>query len=279
VNPFSYEGKRVMVTGGGGAGIGAATVELLAQLGAEIHTLDIKDPPAVVASHQTVDLRDPDATAEAVEQIGGRINAVFNAAGVSGGGTLSDVDVMLINFVSHRHLVACVTPHMTSGGAVCGISSGLGMGYLMNLQKWMPLVETPDFASAKAWCEAHPDEIAGGYAPSKESLIVWTMHAAMDLNAKGIRLNCISSGTTETPMLTDFEGDPLALQVADAWTAGLGRRSTPAEQAWPMVFLNSDAASYVSGENLFTDGGTVSAMITGRFVLDIDPEALARREA
>ena len=43
--PFSYEGKRVVVSGGGGAGMGAAAVEGLAELGAEIHVLDLKDPP------------------------------------------------------------------------------------------------------------------------------------------------------------------------------------------------------------------------------------------
>ena len=50
--PFSYEGKRVVVSGGGGAGMGAAAVEGLAELGAEIHVLDLKDPPIKVASHQ-----------------------------------------------------------------------------------------------------------------------------------------------------------------------------------------------------------------------------------
>ncbi len=82
--PFSYEGKRVVVSGGGGAGMGAAAVEGLAELGAEIHVLDLKDPPVKVASHQIVDLRDPDATAAAIENIGGRIDALFNAAGLPG---------------------------------------------------------------------------------------------------------------------------------------------------------------------------------------------------
>ena len=92
--PFSYEGKRVVVSGGGGAGMGAAAVEGLAQLGAEIHVLDLKDPPVEVASHQIVDLRDPDAAAAAIENIGGRIDALFNAAGLPGRTTCLQAHVM-----------------------------------------------------------------------------------------------------------------------------------------------------------------------------------------
>jgi NAD(P)-dependent dehydrogenase (short-subunit alcohol dehydrogenase family) len=271
--PFSYEGKRVVVSGGGGAGMGAAAVEGLAQLGAEIHVLDLKDPPVDVASHQVVDLRDPDATAAAIENVSGKIDALFNAAGLPGP-PFPDVDTMLVNFAAPRHLTACVVPHMTDGGAICSISSTAGSGYLLNMEKWMPLVDTPDFASAKAWCEEHPDDILGAYSQSKEALIIWTMKAAMDLNAMGIRLNCISPGPTDTPMMPAFEDLAGSAQVIDLFAQGLGRRSTPAEQGWPMIFLNSDAASYISGENLNTDGGTVSAMTTGRLVLDFDPEAL-----
>ena len=101
--PFSYEGKRVVVSGGGGAGMGAAAVEGLAELGAEIHVLDLKDPPVKVASHQTADLRDPDAVAAAVDKIGGKIDALFNAAGLPGA-PFPDVDTMLVNFAAPRHL-------------------------------------------------------------------------------------------------------------------------------------------------------------------------------
>jgi NAD(P)-dependent dehydrogenase (short-subunit alcohol dehydrogenase family) len=184
---------------------------------------------------------------------------------------------MLVNFAAPRHLASCVVPHMSDGGAICSISSTAGSGYLLNLEKWMPLVDTPDFASAKAWCEGHPDDILGGYSQSKEALIIWTMKAAMDLNAKGIRLNCISPGPTDTPMMPAFEDLAGGGQIIDLFAQGLGRRSTPAEQGWPMIFLNSDAASYISGENLNTDGGTVSAITTGRLVLEFDPEMLAQQ--
>ena len=277
-SPFSYEGKRVVVSGGGGAGMGAATVTGLKDLGAEIHVLDLKDPPVEVASHQVVDLRDGDATAAAIETIGGTVDALFNCAGLPGP-PFSDVDTMLVNFAAPRHLASLVAPMMTNGGAIASISSTAGSGYLMNIAKWLPLVKTADFAEAKAWIESHPDDVAGGYSPSKEALIIWTMDAAMDFAERNIRVNCISPGPTDTPMMPAFEDFAGGAQIIDLFAQGLGRRSTPEEQAWPLIFLNSDGASYVSGENFNTDGGTVSAMTTGRLVLDFDPESLLNHVA
>ncbi len=258
---WSYEGKRVVVSGGGGAGMGAAAVTELKDLGAEIHVLDLKEPPVSVASHQSADLRDPAAVAAAIDKIGGRIDALFNCAGLPGP-PFSDVDTMLVNFAAPRHLAACCLPHMPEGSAVCSISSTAGAGYLMNIAKWMPLVATATFAEAKAWIDEHPKEVETGYSPSKEALIIWTMYAALEFRQHGVRLNCISPGPTDTPMMPAFE-DMAGAQLIDMFARGAGRRSTPAEQAYPMIFLNSAAASYVSGENLVTDGGTLGAMTTG----------------
>ena len=110
--PFSYEGKRVVVSGGGGAGMGAAAVEGLAELGAEIHVLDLKDPPVEVASHQIVDLRDPDAVAAAIDNDRRADRRLFNAAGLPGP-PFPDVDTMLVNFAAPRHLTSLVVPYMT----------------------------------------------------------------------------------------------------------------------------------------------------------------------
>jgi len=276
-NLFSYEGKRVVVSGGGGAGMGAAAVAGLAELGAEIHVIDLKDAPIPVASHQVVDLRDPEATTAAIDAIGGRIDALFNCAGLPGP-PFSDVDTMCVNFAAPRHLAASCASYMPAGSAICSIASTAGSGYLMNIAKWLPLAATPDFASAKAWCEEHPDDITTGYSPSKEALIIWTMFAAKGYADRGIRLNCISPGPTDTPMMPDFVAGTKELglpeDTIDLFAQGLGRRSTPAEQGWPMIFLNSDAATYISGENLNTDGGTISGLTTGTITLPYDPEAL-----
>jgi NAD(P)-dependent dehydrogenase (short-subunit alcohol dehydrogenase family) len=68
------------------------------------------------------------------------------------------------------------------------------------------------------------------------------------------------------PAFEDFAGKAMI----DMFTAGMGRRSTPIEQAYPLIFLNSRAASYITGENFITDGGTLGSMMTGTVVLSFD---------
>jgi NAD(P)-dependent dehydrogenase (short-subunit alcohol dehydrogenase family) len=248
--------------------MGAAAVTELTNLGAEVHVLDLREPPGDVASYQATDLLDPAATEAAIEKIGGEIHALFNCAGRPGG-RYSDLEVMTVNFVAARHLADLVAPHMPAGSAIASISSTAGAGWMANIAKWLPLVHTPGFEAGRAWCESHPTEIAGGYAPSKEALIIWTQWAALELATKGIRVNAISPGPTDTPMMPDFIAQ-VGKEFMDNFPIPLERRARPEEQAYPLIFLNSRAASFITGENVNTDGGTMGSIMTGT----IDPAVL-----
>jgi NAD(P)-dependent dehydrogenase (short-subunit alcohol dehydrogenase family) len=134
-----------------------------------------------------------------------------------------------------------------------------------------PLLEIQDFAGARAWLEAKAKE--PGFEPysfSKMCTIVYTLSRAVKLTGeKGIRINCISPGPTDTAMMPHF------IQQAGAdfmarFPKPIGRNSTAEEQGWVLAFLNSPAASYVSGENVFTDGGFAGGLWTGQ----IDPSIL-----
>ena len=258
---WSYEGLRVVVSGGGGAGMGAATVRELSNLGAEVHVLDLKPPPLQVAGYHAVDLRDPEAIAGAVELIGGPVHALFNCAGLPGG-RFSDLDTMTVNFAAMRHLTDLVVEHMGEGGAVASISSGAGAGWQANIARWLPLATCNGWDETIRWLEGHPEEIATGYAPSKEAIIVWTVWRSFELARRGIRINCTSPGPTDTPMMPDFE-EQVGKAFMENYPIPLGRRQTPEEQAYPLIFLNSRAASAITGENLLTDGGTIGAFSVG----------------
>ena len=124
---LQYEGKRVIVTGAA-SGMGAATAQILVDLGAEVHAIDIKKPEVTgLASFSQCDLRDPAQIDETVAKIGKIVNALFNCAGLPQ--TAAAMDVMKVNFISTRHLTDRVLPLMSAGSAiVIGPFTGCGMG-------------------------------------------------------------------------------------------------------------------------------------------------------
>lgn len=272
-NLFSYAGKRVVVAGAG-SGMGEATARVVASLGAEeIVALDIKKPPLDGVKFLEVDLRGADAIESAVAEIarGGPIDVLFYAAGLPGG-AFPPLDVMLVNFIGLRHTVETAVPHMPSGSAVATVSSAAGVGFLALQAQVKPLLEVSDHAGAKAWVEekVKADENFEPYTFSKMCTIVYTLSRGATLAAeRGVRINCVSPGPTDTPMMKHFV-DQIGQDFMDRFPKPLGRNSTPEEQAWVLAFLGSDAAGYVNGENVFTDGGFAGGLWTGQ----IDPSAM-----
>ena len=260
---LGYAGKQVIVTGAA-SGMGQATAQVLVALGAAVTAIDLNPSTVEGATALQVDLRDPSAIADAVATISGPVNAFFNCAGLPGP-PFSDLDVMLVNFVGGRELIESVVPQMPSGSAIAYVSSAAGIGWQGNLATLTELLETPDFAAGKAWCEAHPEHIgASAYMFSKQTIDAWVAWRSVPLQRDhGIRLNCTAPGPTATAMMPFFQ-EANGKAIIDAAQGPVGRYSTPEEQAWPLVFLNSPRASYVTGETFYTDGGFFGALQTGQ---------------
>lgn len=264
---LQYSGKRVIVSGAA-SGMGAATAQILVDLGAEVHAVDIKKPDVTgLASYTECDLRDPEQIRAAVGRIGKVVNALFNCAGLPN--TFPNLDVMLVNFCGLRELTERVLPNMVEGAAVASIASTAGIGWLQNIQTLMPLVLSPDFESARAWCEQHPKELANAYGLSKEAINAYTAHRSVALARQGIRINCLNPGPTDTPMMPEFE-KAVGKRYMDEFPVPIGRHAVADEQAWPLVFLNSPRASYVTGQQFDADGGFKAGLFTGQ----IDPTVL-----
>ncbi len=259
----SYEHKRVVVSGCF-SGMGEATSRLLLQLGAEVHGLDYKQSKLPLASFTQVDLRDPAAIDAAVKTIGGKVDALFNCAGLPQ--TSPPLDVMKVNYAGTRRLTEQVLPLMSAGGAIVSISSNGGLGWSRRLPVLMQLLNLEAHDDIVKWCQDNTETVREGYAFSKEALIVWTMMTATRLIKRGIRINCTMPGPTQTPMMAQFE-QATAASVLEAAAQPINRRSTPEEQAGPLVFLNSDAASYINGVALPVDGGFLGGVATGQIDL------------
>jgi len=270
-----YRGRRVVVTGCH-SGIGGALADMLVALDAEVIGLDFQPTNRVGMTFHALDLRDPGSIADAAAVIDGSIDALFNCAGVSQSVGLSPLDVMRVNFIGTRALTEALLPLIARGGAVASIASSAGWGWRANLSALRDLIATQGYQDAEGWVAEHLDLVAKGYNFSKESVVVWTMATAARTIEQGVRMNCICPGPVETPMLDAIIAD-IGSGKVDAYAWPIGRRSRPDEQAAPLVFLNSGAASYLNGHALDVDGGLHGAAETG-FVDLAEMVVLAQRK-
>ena len=266
---LGYAGKRVIVTGCF-SGMGEATAKLLLDLGAEVHGMDYKPCALPLASFNTVDLRDPASIEAGVAAIGGKVDALFNCAGLPN--AFPAMDVMKVNFLGLRHLTEAVLPLMGQGGAIASIASTGGLGWSRRVPANMEFVTTKGWDAGLAWCAANMETVGEGYAFSKENVIVWTQFMGAHLIKKGIRINCTLPSPTQTPMMASFHATS-GKDVVDAAAEPMGRYSTPAEQAGGLVLLNSALAGIINGVVLPVDGGFMGGLATGQ----VDISKMMRR--
>ncbi len=256
---FRYDGKRALVVGGA-TGMGAATAELVQDLGADVVVMDYAEIGQSGVTAIQVNLADKASIDAAVDRCGGPIHALFSCAGVADG----TPGIEKVNFLGHRHLIDRVLAAdlMPRGSAIGMISSAAGLAWEKDLEEIKEYLDTPDFDSGAKWIDDHLGKAS--YMWSKETICAYVAREAFALSQRGLRINAILPGPTDTP---------LARANADMWltfgedyreAAGI-EASTPDQQAGPLAFLCSDAAAYVNGITMITDAGYMSSGITESF--------------
>lgn len=240
----TLKGRVVAVTGAG-SGIGAATVGVLAEAGARIAGLDVtwpkgEQPTCADRLSLTLDVTDEAATDAAFAQIVahfGRLDGLATCAGIVDTTPFLELDaarfrrVTDINVLGTFLSMKAAGSRMTSGGRIVTIASiaGLRGGGLLG---------------------------TAAYSASKGAVLALTKNAARTFGPKGISVNSIAPGATETPMTAALKTAPERAAALKAMVP-LGRTAEPTEIAEAIAWLLSPQASYVNGATLVVDGGIV----------------------
>ena len=227
---FRYDGKRVLVVGGA-TGMGAAAAQLVQDAGAEVVVMDFAEITLAGAKAIHVNLAERASIDTAIAECGGPVDVLLSCAGVADG----TPGIERINFIGHRYMIDKLIAGgmLGRGGAIGFISSAAGLGWESGLTEIQELLAISDWDESVAWIEAHN---MADYFHTKQIICAYVAGQAFPLLKLGIRINAICPGPT-----------------------------TPMEQAYPLVFLCSDAASAVNGIIMITDSGYMSSGITGSF--------------
>jgi NAD(P)-dependent dehydrogenase (short-subunit alcohol dehydrogenase family) len=247
---FRYDGKRVLVVGGA-SGMGAAAAEVARDAGAEVTLAGVKSIHVNLAEKESVET--------AVAECGGSVHALFACAGVADG----TPGIERINFIGHRHLINLLLDGdmLPRGSAIGFISSAAGLGWERNLEELKEYLATNDWDEAVQWAHDHNK---ADYFNSKQAVCAYVATQAMPLLRRGIRINAICPGPTDTPLAQANKETWLGFGADYREEVGIDAAS-PLEQAYPLVFVCSDAASAMTGTTVITDSGYISSTVTDVF--------------
>jgi NAD(P)-dependent dehydrogenase (short-subunit alcohol dehydrogenase family) len=249
---FDLNGRRALVVGAG-SGIGRAAANGLAAHGASVVCADVdsdgaEDTAAGIraeggqAEGLALDMRDPAAPGLALE-VGGTPDVLVVTPAINVRKPIFEIDDDAFDLIVGLNLKGTFRLMRDVGRAM----AGRGRGSIIV------------FSSIRAQV-VEPGQ--GVYAATKAGAVQLARTLAAEVGHRGVRVNAIAPGIVETPLTAQIQDRPDWYQ-AYADKAALGRWAKPSELAGAVVFLASDAASYVTGSQLFVDGGWTA--VDGRF--------------
>lgn len=243
-------GKTIIITGVS-SGIGAETARVVRAAGARVVGVD-RNPASVEldAFHQ-VDLTD----AGAVEALIGdlrtyRADGLANIAGVPP--TAPPAVVLTVNLVALKRLTLGVVESLTPGASIVNLASLAGIGWQGEVERIKAAADLTHEGVA-GFCAEQGITAENCYFFSKQALIAWTHENRWTWRDRGIRMNAVSPGPVDTPILGDFL-ETLGERAAEDARI-IDRPGRPADIAPVVAFLLSDGAGWLRGVNIATDGG------------------------
>lgn len=248
---FSLKGKNVLISGAGGA-IGSVLAQGLAQAGATVGLQDLttekgQEPKEIIEAAGgsayvfAADLTDTHACTQlAIEAASamGSIDVLVNCAGINRRKPIVEVTpddfdaIIAVNMRAVFFLSQAVHPFMKAKGS----------GTIVNVSS---ITARYSFKTVSV------------YAATKAAVSSMTRSFAREWVADGIRVNCIEPGYVKTEFTRPLWGDPKRNEWFNHFTP-IGRLAVPEELIGAVIYLASDASSYVTGQSILIDGGVLS---------------------
>jgi len=247
---MNFNNKTIIVTGCS-SGIGAKTCELLKQAGAKVIGVDRNPTSINVDDFYQADLSDPCSIDTLITTLPAGCNGLLNIAGLPP--TAGCTEVVKVNLLALKKLTLGVVDKLADNAAIVNIASLAGLGWRDAIPAIKAVEQLRDFAQVAHFCDQYQIDDARSYFFSKEALIVWTMQNRWRWRDRGIRMNCISPGPVETPILKDFL-ETLGERAAEDMKV-MDRAGTPEDIAPVAVFMVSDDSTWIRGTNIACDGG------------------------
>lgn len=244
---FRLDGKTALVAGAA-SGIGRAAAQGLAAAGAQVFCGDIDQKGAAETAAEfggdgfLLDITDEASIASAIDRVG-RIDVLVSTPAVNVRKRLLSYSAEEFDKVLRLNLKGTFL-----------IAQAVGRTMADNHSGSIILLSSIRSVTVEAG--------QGVYAATKAGIVQLARTFAVELGGAGVRVNCIAPGVVETPLTAPIKSRP-EWYNAYANRNALGRWASADEMAGPVVFLASDASSYVTGAVLFVDGGWTA--IDGRF--------------
>ena len=251
------KGKRIVVTGSS-SGIGWETARILTAQGAEVLGVDVTKNFDHVEEFYRADLSDKRTIEALVDALPDGIDGLVNNAGLPP--TRPAEQLLAVNLVGLKHLTYQMMPKMSDNASIVNVASLAGIGWPDAIDA-IKAADDLTFDNITAFIDRWKvgNEAGRSYFFSKEALVVWTMQNRWTWRDRGIRMNAVSPGPVDTPILGDFLAT-LGARAEEDRTV-MDRPGTAADIAPLIAFLLSDMTHWIRGTNIPTDGGMSSNIL------------------
>lgn len=252
---FRYTGKVCVVTGSSN-GMGLATAKMLVELGARVYALSRSETKVDgLAASILCDLTKKDDIDRAFAQLPERIDCFFGVAGLSGAKT-DYVTTFNCDFTANKYItLKYLVNRMDAGSSITYVASTAGQAWQVFMGEQNEVVHAEGWEGTVAALGDIPELAPSNFAYmfAKRCICQFAAEQAVELGKRGIRVNTVMPGSTQSGMKDEFEMLAGGKEALLAETGAAHRLASPEEMAGPIVFLGSALCSFVSGVDFAVD--------------------------